>query len=88
MGSGESKIINANGHLDMATIINNDEKCSYIKCSPNNISTFVDYQRKSNNLINKYIITNYIINNYIRIYLIFLIFIYIFIWFIIMNKMI
>lgn len=78
MGGGGSKIINANGHLDMATIINNDEKCSYIKCSPNNISTFINYERKNNNFI----------NNYIRIYLIFLMFIYIFIWFIIMNKMI
>ena len=80
MGGGESKIVNVNGNLREAGIINNNDKCNYILCSPN-IAYFTNY--KNNNII-----INYNINNIIKIYLIFLMFIYIFIWIIIINKII
>lgn len=88
MGNSVPTIINANGELRFAGEIDNSNQCQYVKCSPN-ILEFTDYnynfKYNSNNLNNS---NNTILNNYIRFCIIFMMFIYIFIWFIIINKMI
>lgn len=80
MGGGESKIVNVNGTLIQAGIVDIKNECEYVKCSPN-ISQFCNYDKKRNNLI---------LNKNIYIYLIFLLlflmFIFIYIWFIIKHS--
>ena len=81
MGGGQSTIVNVEDsglNINAGRIYIKNE-CKYIKCSPN-ISQFSNYNNINNNIND--------INNYIIIYLLFLIFIYIFIWFIIIKKMI
>lgn len=90
MGNSVPTIRNANGLLVFAREIDNRNQCQYVKCSPN-ILEFTDYNYKYKynlNNTNNSILNNLILNNYIRYFIIFMMFIYIFIWFIIINKII
>ena len=73
MGNSPPTVINADAHLTQAGIVENRDKCEYVKCSPN-ISNFIDYNSQKNN------------NNFIRFCLIFLLFMYIFIWLFYIKK--
>ena len=47
MGNSPPTVINADAHLTQAGIVENRDKCEYVKCSPN-ISNFIDYNSQKN----------------------------------------
>jgi hypothetical protein len=80
MGGSQSTIVNSNPHLEQTSEIKVENQCDLVKCSPNNISNFCDYDNDNQNKKKNYDNDNSKLLLIYIILLLFSMFLFIFIW--------